>query len=86
MVRVAIVLSNGHKRKNIRHIWETRANEVSTNEILEVEISCEKTGKSFSCPYIFNKENEMDSEIHYAYCPYCGKKLVKKKEKVTLKV
>ena len=77
MVRVALVLSDGHKRKNIRHILET-----CTNEVLEAEISCEKTGKSFSCPYIFNKENEMDSEIHFKYCPHCGKKLVKKKEKV----
>lgn len=81
MVKVKFVLSDEHKRTDIHHILES-----GVDEVLELEIYCEKTGKSFSCPYVFNKVNEMNSEIHFTYCPHCGKRLVKKKEKVTLEV
>lgn len=77
MKKVAFILADGHARVNVIDILENEDKQVG-----EVEIACEKTGKLFMSPYVLDKNNEMESEIHFKYCPLCGKKLVKETKEV----
>jgi len=79
MSKVAFVLADGHARVNVINIFENEDKQVG-----EVEIACEETGKLFMSPYVLDKNDEMKSEIHFKYCPLCGKKLVKETKEVTL--